>query len=223
MLDTSSKILLVVTCSSTGQGELPPSATQFLENLPGKNLSHVDFIILCLGDSNYTTFMEAPHKLIQELLKVGAKLVYPLFEADDSNTEAFADETDKFVESTPEIIEKWVKGELSSVSPKYHQLSSTAQKSNQENVLEKVYDFIRNSSDAISTAKLSIPKMPKPKFFLSTETGNIPEIQDFGLIHNGQNFDPLNSPPYICSVASATRLTGRSGIGQQFSEICEID
>ena len=159
--------------------------------------------------------MEAPHKLTQELLKTGAKLVYQLFEADDSNTEAFADETDKFIEKAPEILENWVNNELSPVTPKYHQLSSTAQKSNQENILAEILNFIRNSSESIAAAKLAIPKMPKPKFSIATGVGTIQEISNFGMIHNGVNFDPLKSPPYICSVASATRLTGRSGFGQE--------
>ena len=60
---TSEDILLVICCSSTGQGELPPNVAGFFEAIQGAELQHVQFVILCLGDSNYTSFMEGPHRL----------------------------------------------------------------------------------------------------------------------------------------------------------------
>jgi sulfite reductase alpha subunit-like flavoprotein len=59
----TSHLLLVLCCSSTGAGELPPNASKFYDALLGTKVINVDFVILCLGDSNYSSFMEAPHKL----------------------------------------------------------------------------------------------------------------------------------------------------------------
>jgi len=106
---TSDHILLVICCSSTGQGEFPENVAQFFAEISGKNLSHVDFIVLCLGDSNYTSFMEAPHRLVKRLVENGAHLVAPLYEADDSNPDSFGDVTDQFVESSPKFVEDWVR------------------------------------------------------------------------------------------------------------------
>ena len=57
------KLLLIICCSSTGQGDLPENVREFYDELSGQCLHGIEFIMLCLGDSNYTSFMEGPHKL----------------------------------------------------------------------------------------------------------------------------------------------------------------
>ena len=116
--------LLVVIASSTGQGDLPQNGIQFVEKIEGRNLTKTDLLMLCLGDSNYTTFMDGPHGLLSSMLRAGIRLVDQIVEADDANNDAFADATDKFIEGIDPLVRKWVSNELSeSIEPVFHPLS----------------------------------------------------------------------------------------------------
>ena len=116
--------LLVVIASSTGQGDLPQNGIQFVEKIKERNLTKTDLAMLCLGDSNYTTFMDGPHNLLNSMLRAGIRLVDQIVEADDSNNDAFADATDKFIEGIDPLVRKWVENELSeSIEPVFHPLS----------------------------------------------------------------------------------------------------
>ena len=57
--------LLVICCSSTGQGELPKNARKFVAEC--RQLEKVPFFMLCLGDSNYASFMAGPRALFDAL------------------------------------------------------------------------------------------------------------------------------------------------------------
>ena len=132
--------------------------------------------------------------------------------------------TDCFVDSSPQIIENWFSGEVEAVTPIFHQLSSTAQKAAQNVAMDSMITFVQTSSAELASAKLSIPKMPKPTFNLTFDATVKLELEydQFEQVHNNESFEPLNSPPYDCHVVSATRLTGRSAQKQCYEMILSM-
>ncbi|KAE9548452.1 hypothetical protein FO519_008335 [Halicephalobus sp. NKZ332] len=80
--------LAVVVVSSTGDGDPPENAHKFFKKL-SRNSSDPDFLknlefgLLGLGDSNYSTFQGAPKKLEKLLLGLGARKVLETGAADD--------------------------------------------------------------------------------------------------------------------------------------------
>ena len=210
MISETTPTLLVVIASSTGQGELPPNGAQFLSKIEKVKLHQTDFCMLCLGDSNYTTFMDGPHGLLKAMLRAGMRLVDQIVEADDSNNDAFADATDKFIEGIECLVRKWVNNELTqSVEPVFHPLSSTSQKAKQASQYDAVIELIRRSDHVAASTALKIPKMPEPAFEIATddsqETYSPP--QNFSEIQNGAAFEPVSSPIYECTVLNGKRLT----------------
>jgi len=201
--------LLVVIASSTGQGDLPQNGIQFLQKIEGKNLNKTDLAMLCLGDSNYTTFMDGPHALLNSMLRAGIRLVDQIVEADDANNDAFADSTDKFIEGIETIVRKWVKNELSeSIEPIFHPLSSTSQKAKRASKYEAIIELVK-SSDHVAGVALKIPKMPEPAFEITilNESDCQSSLTRFEEIQNGVLFEPVSSPIYECSVLNGKRLT----------------
>ena len=87
--------LLVIVCSSTGQGEVPKNARKFVSQCP--NLDGVPFFMLGLGDSNYASFMGGPKSLFEKLTENGAKMIHPCVFADDNDKNDFGDKTDHFI------------------------------------------------------------------------------------------------------------------------------
>ncbi|ODQ81700.1 hypothetical protein BABINDRAFT_33255 [Babjeviella inositovora NRRL Y-12698] len=84
--------LLVVICSTTGQGELPRNSKAFLrfllkKKLPADLLSHLSFTSFGLGDSSYVKFNYAAKKLHNRLLQLGATECSPRAESDEQSPE----------------------------------------------------------------------------------------------------------------------------------------
>ncbi|MFH4974200.1 hypothetical protein AB6A40_000909 [Gnathostoma spinigerum] len=80
--------LVVIVCSSTGDGDLPDNAHLFLRGLAEhrKNpsfLGSTTFALLGLGDTNYTHFQGAPKQVERSLLELGAKKLIDRGEADE--------------------------------------------------------------------------------------------------------------------------------------------
>jgi sulfite reductase (NADPH) flavoprotein alpha-component len=78
------KNLLVVT-STYGDGDMPDNAQAFWDWLRGdaaKGLSHLNFSVLALGDSNYEHFCAAGKKIDTRLEELGAKRVHPRTDCD---------------------------------------------------------------------------------------------------------------------------------------------
>ena len=91
--ELNSTTLLVLVCSSTGQGEVPKNARNFVARC--NQLEKVPFFMLCLGDSNYASFMGGPKTLFNALSK--CTMIHPAVFADDNDKNDFADKTDAFI------------------------------------------------------------------------------------------------------------------------------
>jgi len=80
--------LLVLVCSTTGEGEPPNNAAKMLRRLRNKSLkpdhlAHLKYTILGLGDTNYTNFCQCPKDFHQRLQALGAQTFYAPGWADD--------------------------------------------------------------------------------------------------------------------------------------------
>jgi len=80
--------LLVLVCSTTGEGEPPNNAAKMLRRLRNKSLkpdhlAHLKYSILGLGDTNYTNFCQCPKDFHQRLQALGAQTFYAPGWADD--------------------------------------------------------------------------------------------------------------------------------------------
>ncbi|XP_062566305.1 methionine synthase reductase-like [Saccostrea cucullata] len=80
---------VVIVTSTTGDGEPPDTALKFFrrlkkKTLPSDYLSHLNYALLGLGDSNYTNFCNAGKTLDKRLEELGARRFYPCGWADDA-------------------------------------------------------------------------------------------------------------------------------------------
>lgn len=105
--------VLLVICSTTGQGEIPRNARHFWrfllrKSLPGDLLSHIRFSTFGLGDSSYPQFNWAIRKIHARLLQLGAKEFCDRGESDEQSSEGseayFAAWTDLIAKSLPKLF-----------------------------------------------------------------------------------------------------------------------
>jgi sulfite reductase alpha subunit-like flavoprotein len=85
----SSNYVLVIVCSTTGNGDMPENSEKFFRFLkrkinPNDLLSNVIYTVLGLGDSNYSKFQYIPKQVDDLLHKLGAKKFYKRGEADEA-------------------------------------------------------------------------------------------------------------------------------------------
>lgn len=84
-IDWSKETNLLVVTSTYGEGDTPDNAQAFWEWLQtdaAKSLSHLNFSVLALGDTNYENFCAAGKKIDARLEALGAKRIYPLADCD---------------------------------------------------------------------------------------------------------------------------------------------
>ncbi|PIK48504.1 putative methionine synthase reductase isoform X2 [Apostichopus japonicus] len=75
--------------STTGEGDPPETAEKFWrrlkkKTLPNDHLAHLNYALLALGDSNYTSFCQNGKNFDKRLEGLGAKRFYPTAHADDA-------------------------------------------------------------------------------------------------------------------------------------------
>ena len=84
-VDWSKETNLLVVTSTYGDGDMPDNAQGFwdwLQTDDAKTLSHLNFSVLALGDTNYEQFCAAGKKIDARLATLGAKRVHPLVDCD---------------------------------------------------------------------------------------------------------------------------------------------
>lgn len=63
-------------CTSThGAGDLPDNIQKFAKQITDKNLNHIKFLVIGLGDSSYDTFCYGAMQLEKLMLNAGASLL----------------------------------------------------------------------------------------------------------------------------------------------------
>uniref|UniRef100_A0A183CVS2 Flavodoxin-like domain-containing protein n=1 Tax=Gongylonema pulchrum TaxID=637853 RepID=A0A183CVS2_9BILA len=80
--------LVVIVCSSTGDGDPPENAVRFVRyisrrTLPSDCLHNVTYALLGLGDSNFSTYQGNPRLIDKHLSRLGAKKLIETGAADD--------------------------------------------------------------------------------------------------------------------------------------------
>ena len=88
--DKAQKLILIIVCSTTGNGDMPENSEKFFRFIkkkthPSDYLSNVIYTILGLGDSNYSKFQFIPKQVDDILHKLGAKKFYKRGEADEAS------------------------------------------------------------------------------------------------------------------------------------------
>ncbi|MGH7951580.1 MAG: flavodoxin domain-containing protein, partial [Limisphaerales bacterium] len=84
-IDWSKETNLLVVTSTYGDGDMPDNAQAFwdwLQTDAAKALSHLNFSVLALGDTNYEHFCAAGKKIDARLETLGAKRIHPLTDCD---------------------------------------------------------------------------------------------------------------------------------------------
>uniref|UniRef100_A0A1I7TA95 Methionine synthase reductase n=1 Tax=Caenorhabditis tropicalis TaxID=1561998 RepID=A0A1I7TA95_9PELO len=80
--------LCAIVVSSTGDGDAPDNAARFVRRinrrtLPNDHLKGLDYVILGLGDSNYSSYQTVPRKIDKQMSALGANRLFDRGEADD--------------------------------------------------------------------------------------------------------------------------------------------
>ncbi|HZF01736.1 MAG TPA: sulfite reductase subunit alpha [Methylomirabilota bacterium] len=84
-IDWSKETNLLVVTSTYGDGDMPDNAQAFwdwLQTDVAKSLSHLNYSVLALGDTNYENFCAAGKKIDARLEQLGAKRIHPLDDCD---------------------------------------------------------------------------------------------------------------------------------------------
>lgn len=80
--------ILIIICSTTGQGEVPRNGKRFMKflrkrKLPPTLLNHIQLTTFGLGDSSYPKFNHAIRKIHSRLLQLGCTELSPRCESDE--------------------------------------------------------------------------------------------------------------------------------------------
>lgn len=86
ILQSHKNILLVI--STFGEGEAPDNGSRFLSRLKNIDLTHLNYGLLALGDSNYRCFCGFAHAVNHALHSAGATLIFDMIEADKNDPAA---------------------------------------------------------------------------------------------------------------------------------------
>nr|CAB3264070.1 methionine synthase reductase-like [Phallusia mammillata] len=129
----------VMVCSTTGDGDPPENARKFIRNLnrktlPENHLSQLNYALLGLGDSNYSTFCGGPKKLEKSLKKCGAKSYY---------NSAFADDATDM----EDVIEPWLDGLWPAVE-KFFSNKKACMSKNEENETTVIESSAENDTNS---------------------------------------------------------------------------
>ncbi len=84
-IEWSKETNLLVVTSTYGDGDMPDNAQAFwdwLQTDDATKLSHLNFSVLALGDTNYEQFCAAGKKIDARLEALGAKRIHPLVDCD---------------------------------------------------------------------------------------------------------------------------------------------
>jgi sulfite reductase (NADPH) flavoprotein alpha-component len=84
-VDWSRETNLLIVTSTYGDGDMPDNAQAFwdwLQTDDAKKLSHLNYSVLALGDTNYEQFCAAGKKIDGRLETLGAKRIHPLADCD---------------------------------------------------------------------------------------------------------------------------------------------
>lgn len=144
---------VVIVTSTTGDGEPPETALKFFRRLkkkthPSDYLSHLNYALLGLGDSNYTNFCNAGKTLDKRLEELGAKRFYLSGWADDAV-------------GLEQVVEPWIEGLfpalLKFLSLNCPDLSGSSQKEEccEIEVERSSFDEDRESSDRKSGTRIA--------------------------------------------------------------------
>ncbi|CAA84637.1 Methionine synthase reductase [Caenorhabditis elegans] len=80
--------LCAIVVSSTGDGDAPDNCARFVRrinrnSLENEYLKNLDYVLLGLGDSNYSSYQTIPRKIDKQLTALGANRLFDRAEADD--------------------------------------------------------------------------------------------------------------------------------------------
>jgi len=157
---------IIIVSSTTGDGEQPENVIKFWRKLRPKNLgsdhlSHVQFALLGLGDTNYNQFCAAPKALNRRLLELGATPFYPAAWADDGT-------------GLEVVVEPWIEGLWEAVE------AMEKGNNNTRDDIAKPSDKLITSAETLSTdlssltlKPLTLPPCPKSYISISYSDSSV--------------------------------------------------
>ncbi len=211
-IDWSKENNLLVVTSTYGDGDMPDNAQAFwdwLQTDAPKSLSHLNFSVLALGDTNYENFCAAGKKIDARLESLGAKRIHPLADC-DLDYEAKAKE--------------WTNGALATLAPNAHAKGATDAKEIET----------ENSSRPLRPLREEFSKSnPFPARMLTNRRLNADGSQketrhfEISLESSGLNYEvgdalgvwPANCPELVGDILKALGCDGREAVKISGGEI----
>jgi sulfite reductase (NADPH) flavoprotein alpha-component len=110
IFDFMKEQLVLVVCSTAGDGAPPSEAAEFFNEFMGYtlesfNLSHLRFSVLALGDSSYQHYCRTGKRMEKKLKALGAECVYPRVNVDMEDWSSIQPWLDAIVEKVSHQIE----------------------------------------------------------------------------------------------------------------------
>ncbi|XGW11664.1 hypothetical protein V3C99_012834 [Haemonchus contortus] len=220
--------LVVIVVSSTGDGDPPENASRFWRRISRKTLESnflekLDYALLGLGDSNYSTFQGVPNKIDKRLKFLGASSIVEIGHADDQV-------------GLELVVEPWIESLFQVLVKRFNlnpdvlqQLNSKVEIAEKREVPEKVnsegvtskqpkpilspqpykypeVSLIRGNDKLSNDPALRVPVAPQE--FLASTVSHEKLEQNHGIPwQNGAKMVGVASAPYEVTVVGAARLT----------------
>uniref|UniRef100_A0A0K0DYN3 Methionine synthase reductase n=1 Tax=Strongyloides stercoralis TaxID=6248 RepID=A0A0K0DYN3_STRER len=190
---------IVAVISSTGDGDPPEKSARFIrrisrKNLPEKWLCNLNYALLGLGDSNYSSFQFIPKKLDKILKNHGAKNIIEIGLADDQIG----------LELT---VEPWIEKLLSKLNSKENIIiDKMTEVILNDNLIENI--TIKRGSEKLRNEKDL--RVPQPAIEYLTSSISHIQITDFSSIpwQNDSRFPGQGSSFYEVDVVGVILLNG---------------
>ncbi|XP_038144975.1 methionine synthase reductase isoform X2 [Cyprinodon tularosa] len=188
---------VVFVVSTTGDGDPPDNALQFVKRIKKRTLSpdhykHLLYTLLALGDTNYANFCNCGKTIERRLQELGAKQFYQTGYADDGV-------------GLELVIDPWLEGLWKAIKGALSNMAFDGTTQLKENVEDSAKDIPDSSPLDVQLKRLSITDKQKSELDSHASPLKIADVRPASTGSTGLPSESTSSAPHVSLVASLQR------------------